>query len=98
LILFDIDIQDQIKFLKKEHINIKKYIKKNINPKDKKLKKQMFMEIAQVKAPDGNVICLNKYENRVKTQMGCYCWVDPEKCKKGKYLDTKDMINVIIKM
>jgi hypothetical protein len=45
------------------------------------------MEIAQVKAPDGNVICLNKYENRVKTQMGCYCWVDPEKCKKGKYLD-----------
>ena len=104
MILFDIDIQDQIKFLKKEHINIKKYIKKNINPKDKKLKKQMFMEIAQVKAPDGNVICLNKCENRVKTQMGCYCegncgrttflggkkwcWVDPEKCKKGKYLDT----------
>ena len=107
LILFDIDIQDQIKFLKKEHINIKKYIKKNINPKDKK---QMFMEIAQVKAPDGNVICLNKCENRVKTQMGCYCegncgrttflggkkwcWVDPEKCKKGKYLDKCDNKNV----
>ena len=100
----DIDIQNQIKFLKKEHINIKKYIKKNINPKNKKLKNQMFMEIAQVKAPEGHVICLNKCKNRVKTQMGCYCegdcgrttffggkkwcWVDPEKCKKGKYLDT----------
>jgi hypothetical protein len=100
----DTDIQDQIKFIEKEHGNIKKYVKKHINPKNKQLKKQVFMEIAQVKAPDGHVICLNKCAHRVKTQMGCYCegdcgrttflggkkwcWVDPSKCKKGKYLDT----------
>jgi len=99
----DTDIQDQLKFLKKEHINIKKYVKKHVNPKNKQLKKRMFMEIAQVKAPAGHVICMNKCEHRVKTHMGCYCesdcgrttflggkkwcWVDPEKCKKGKYLD-----------
>jgi hypothetical protein len=99
----DTDIQDQIIFIKKEHTNIKKYLKKHYNPKNKKIKKQMFMEIAQVKAPDGHVICLNKCQKRVKTQMGCYCegdcgrttflsgkkwcWVDPEKCKKGKYLE-----------
>lgn len=100
----DTDIQEQIQFLKKENTNIKKYVKKHVNPKKKKLKKRMFMEIAQVKAPAGHVICLNKCAHRVKTQMGCYCegdcgrttflggkkwcWVDPEKCKKGKYLDT----------
>lgn len=100
----DIDIQAQLSFIKKENINIKKYIKKYINPKKKQLKKQKFMEIVQVKAPEGHVICLDKCKNRVKTKMGCYCegdcgkttflnkkswcWVDPSKCKKGKYLDT----------
>ena len=99
----DVDIQDQIEFIKKEYININKYVKQNINPKDKQLKKKMFMEIAQVKSPSGSTICLNKCTNRIKTQMGCYCegdcgsttflggkkwcWVDPDKCKKGKYLD-----------
>jgi hypothetical protein len=99
----DTDIQNQIQFIKKEHTDIKKYVKKYVNPKNKKLKKRMFMEIAQVKAPTGHVICLNKCEHRVKTQMGCYCesecgkttvlggkkwcWVDPEKCKNGKYLN-----------
>jgi hypothetical protein len=99
----DTDIQEQLNFLKKQHTNIKKNIKKNINPKNKKTKKQVFMEIAQVKAPAGHVICLNKCKQRVKTQMGCYCegdcgtttflggkkwcWVDPDKCKNGKYLD-----------
>ena len=97
------DIQDQVDFIEKEHINIKRYVKKHINPKHKQLKKQKFMEIAQIKTPDGHVICLNKCEHRVKTQMGCYCesdcskttfikgkkwcWVDPTKCKKGKYLN-----------
>jgi hypothetical protein len=100
----DKDIQDQIKFLKDEHKNINKFVKKYINPKDKQLKKRMFMEIAQVKTPAGHVICLNKCAHRVKTHMGCYCegdcsrttflggkkwcWVDPEKCKNGKYLKT----------
>ena len=61
------------------------------------------MEIAQVKSPSGSTICLNNCTNRIKTRMGCYCegdcgsttflggkkwcWVDPDKCKKGKYLD-----------
>lgn len=99
----DNDIQEQLKFIKKEQTNIKKYIKKHTNPKNKKYKKRIFLEIAQVKAPSGHVICLNKCKSRVKTQMGCYCegdcgtttflggkkwcWVDPEKCKKGKYLE-----------
>jgi hypothetical protein len=99
----DTDIQDQLKFLKKEHTNIKKYVKKSANPKNKQLKKRRFMEIAQVIAPAGHVVCLNKCKNRVKTQTGCYCegdcgrttflggkewcWVDPDKCKKGKYLE-----------
>jgi hypothetical protein len=99
----DTDIQDQLNFIEKQHTNIKKYIKKYINPKHKQLKKRRFMEIAQVKTPTGQIACLNKCENRVKTQMGCYCegdcgrttflggkkwcWVDPAKCKKGKYLE-----------
>ena len=99
----DLDIQDQLKFIKKEYININKYVKQNINPKNKQLKKKMFMEIAQVKSPSGSTICLNNCTNRIKTRMGCYCegdcgsatflggkkwcWVDPDKCKKGKYLD-----------
>jgi hypothetical protein len=98
----DNDIQDQLNFIKKEYTNIKKYAKKYINPKNKQLKKQKFMQIAQVKAPDGHVMCLNKCQHKIKTQMGCYCegdcgtttflggkkwcWVDPEKCKNGKYL------------
>ena len=100
----DSDIQDQLKFLEKEHNNIKKYIKKQVNPKNKQLKNRMFMQIAEVKSPEGDVICLNKCARRVKTQMGCYCegdcgsttflggkkwcWVDPTKCKNGKLLDT----------
>lgn len=99
----DTDIQEQIEFINKEHTNIKKYVKKHINPKNKQLKKQKFMEIAQIKAPDGHIICLNNCKNRIKTHMGCYCesdcskttfingkpwcWVDPSKCKKGKYLN-----------
>jgi hypothetical protein len=71
--------------------------------KNKKLKKKAFLEIAQLKDPEGNVICLDQCKNRVKTEMGCYCesdcgpttflggknwcWVDKEKCKKGKYLN-----------
>ena len=100
----DSDIQDQLEFIQKEHSNIKKYIKNGINPKNKKHKKKVLMEVAQLKSPSGDVICLNKCDNRVKTTMGCYCegdcgnttvfggkkwcWVDPEKCKKGKYLNT----------
>lgn len=96
------DIQEQLDFIKNEHANIKKYAKKYINPKNKQLKKQKFMQIAQVKAPEGHVVCLNKCQRKIKTQMGCYCegdcgtttflggrkwcWVDPEKCKKGRYL------------
>jgi len=63
----DSDIQDQLKFLKKEHNNIKKYIKKQVNPKNKELKKKMFMQIAQVKAPEGHLICLNKCAHRINT-------------------------------
>lgn len=99
----DIDIQEQIQFIQVEKGKINKYIKKFINPKHKQLKKQKFMEIAEIKTPAGEVICLNKCKRRIKTQMGCYCesdcsrnvllngknwcWVDPDKCKKGKYLD-----------
>tara|TARA_B110000908_G_C10054809_1_gene357894 strand:- start:206 stop:784 length:579 start_codon:yes stop_codon:yes gene_type:complete len=99
----DTDIQEQLDFIEDEHTNIKKYVKKHTNPKHKKDKKRMFMEIAQVKAPTGHVICLNKCDYRVTTRMGCYCegdcgkttflggkkwcWVDPAKCKKGKYLE-----------
>ena len=99
----DTDIQDQLDFIEKEYSNIKKYVKKYTNPKHKQAKKRMFMQIAQVKAPDGHVMCLNNCDYRVKTRMGCYCegdcgkttflggkkwcWVDPAKCKKGKYLE-----------
>lgn len=98
----DNDIQEQLDFIHREHTNIKKYAKKYINPKNKQLKKQKFMQVAQVKDTHGKTICLNKCEHRIKTQMGCYCegncgtttflggkkwcWVDPEKCKNGKYL------------
>lgn len=54
----------------------------------------MFMEIAQVKAPDGNVVCLNKCKNRVKTQMGCYCEGD---CGRTTFLGGKNGVGLIQK-
>jgi hypothetical protein len=96
----DREIQDQLQFLKKEHTNIKKYLNKNINSKNKKVKKKRVKQIVQLKSTTGKVICLNKCKSRIKTTSGCYCegncgtttfingkkwcWVDPEKCKKGK--------------
>ena len=71
--------------------------------KKKKEYKRRFRELAEIKTPEGRTICLDKCTRRVKTKMGCYCkskcgtttflgnkkwcWVDFEKCKKGRYLD-----------
>ena len=71
--------------------------------KHKKHYKRRFRELAEIKTPEGRTICLDKCTRRVKTKMGCYCqskcgattflgdkkwcWVDFEKCEKGRYLD-----------
>lgn len=84
----------QIKKLVKKHMK---------NTKNKKLAKLQLKEIVEIKNPSGDIICLNDCKQRIKTSMECYCesdcgsstvlggrkwcWVDPAKCKRGKYLD-----------
>lgn len=105
---FDYDdskIQEQLEFLSRNTKRIKAYMKsQGVNLKKKKKKKRAFLQIAQLKAPDGHVLCLNNCAKRVKTRLECYCesdcgsttflggkkwcWVDKTKCKKGKYLPT----------
>ncbi len=99
----DTDIHNQLQFLKNNKTDIKKYIKRNFKTKKKREYKRRFRELAEIKTHEGRTICLDKCTRRVKTKMGCYCkskcgpttflggkkwcWVDFEKCKKGKYLD-----------
>jgi len=99
----DSAIQDQLEFLEKNKSRIKAYMKSSgVSLKKKKLRKKAFLEIAQLKAPEGHVICLDSCKGRVETKMGCYCqsdcgsttflggkkwcWVDKTRCKKGKNL------------
>lgn len=104
---FDFDdtaIQEQLEMLRKNRSNIKTFMKQQgVRLKRKQLKKKAFLQIAQLKDPEGNVICLDACKSRVKTKMGCYCesdcgpttflggknwcWVDKAKCKRGKSLE-----------
>jgi len=104
---FDFDdtvIQDQLEMLRKNRSNIKAFMRQQgVKLKKKQLKKKAFLQIAQLKDPEGNVICLDQCKSRVKTRLGCYCegdcgpttflggknwcWVDKTKCKKGKSLE-----------
>jgi len=68
----------------------------------KKNKMKLELKKIVEKTKDGKVICLDECKSRTKTYMGCYCegdcgstffiggqswcYVDPRKCKKGKYL------------
>lgn len=70
--------------------------------KDKHRRKLQLQQIVEKRGKDGEVVCLDSCQSRTKTKVGCYCdgdcgptlflggkpwcFVDPAKCKKGKYL------------
>ena len=99
----DSEIKEHIQQIKKKSSNIKKFIKSKVNPKHKKDKNKLLEEILELKEQSGNTICLDKCEQKIKTKSGCYCdspcgtttflggkkwcWVDKDKCKKGKFLE-----------
>ena len=100
---FDYDdkiILEHLEMLEKNQ-KIKKFLRDSgVKLKNKKIKKQKIIQVSQLKDIEGNVICLDKCKNRVKTKSGCYCesdcgpshylgkqswcWVDKNKCKKKK--------------
>jgi len=78
----------------------KKQIKKE-RLKTKRQRKLKLQKSVERKTDKGEILCLDDCKERVKTSRGCYCesdcgsllgmrknwcYVDPKKCKKGKYL------------
>jgi hypothetical protein len=78
---------------------IRREIKRSRSRK-KSDRSKLIREKVEKRDENGNVICLDKCTERARTKSGCYCegecgsvlggkswcYVDPEKCKKGKYL------------
>lgn len=80
---------------------IEKQVKEEVGNK-KQARKLRLQQIVEKTTPEGDVVCLDVCKPRVETAMGCYCegdcgstmflagsswcYVDPAKCKKGKYL------------
>lgn len=93
------DLAEWADFLASNMNKLKKQARKNST---KRLYKMKLREIVERKTDTGEVICLNKCKSRQKTSTGCYCesdcgstfllsgkswcYVDPDKCKAGKYL------------
>jgi len=74
---------------------------KNEGLKTKRQRKLRLQQLVERKTDKGEILCLDDCKERVKTSRGCYCesdcssllgmgtnwcYVDPKKCKKGKYL------------
>jgi len=94
------DLDEFSEYVTKHRREIERQIKKKVKKRDRKLHLQQILE---KKTPEGDVICLDPCKPRVETAMGCYCesdcgptmflsgqswcYVDPAKCKKGRYLD-----------
>lgn len=96
------DLDEFSDFVTENRRDIERQIKEDVG-KRKTARKLKLQKIVEKKTPDGDVICLDVCKPRVKTAMGCYCegecgptmflagsswcYVDPTKCKKGKYLE-----------
>lgn len=95
------DLDEFVDFMTKHRREIMKDVREK-SRKNKKKRKLILQKVLQ-KKENGDVICLDVCKPRIKTAMGCYCegdcgqtlflgnsswcYVDPDKCKKGRYLD-----------
>lgn len=96
------DMREWNDYIDKNIDDIKKQIKKlRLSKRKQHLR---LSEIVEKKTDKGEVVCLDSCKSRVKTTLGCYCegdcgpsyflakkswcYVDPNKCKKAKYLQT----------
>jgi hypothetical protein len=96
------DLDEFSEYVTVNRRDIEREIKEQIGKK-KSHRKLRLQQMVEQKTPEGDVICLDVCKPRVETAMGCYCegdcgttmfiggsswcYVDPEKCKKGKYLE-----------
>jgi hypothetical protein len=95
------DYDEFIDYISKNMKTIKTNVKKQVGGKKKLKKKLLLQKIVQKQTTKRETICLDSCKDRPKTYMGCYCegecgptmfsgenwcYVDPTKCKKGKYL------------
>lgn len=96
------DLDEFSEFVTTNRRSIEKQIKEEVGNR-KHARKLKLQQMVEKRTPDGDVICLDVCKPRVKTAMGCYCegdcgptmflggsswcYVDPAKCKRGKYLE-----------
>ena len=96
------DFDEFSDFVTKNRKDIEKQVKEEVGSR-KRIKKLRLQQIIEKKTEEGEVICLDTCKPRIETAMGCYCegdcgptiflsgsswcYVDPNKCKRGKYLD-----------
>ena len=96
------DYDELAEFLSVNRRDINREVKKTVGGKKKNQRKLKLQQIVETKTPGGDVICLDVCKSRTKTTSGCYCegdcgptiflggkswcFVDPNKCKNGKYL------------
>ena len=101
-IISESEIQEWYDYVLTNKKKIKKELK--VRGKKKRQLKLRLQQVIEKKTASGEVICLDECKSKVKTFMGCYCdgdcgktiliggyhwcYVDPRKCKKGKYLPT----------
>jgi hypothetical protein len=92
------DTQEWLDYIKENKKDIEKTIP--IAKKKKRAYKQALRKKVGKYTESGEVLCLNECKERVKTDSGCYCesdcskslvgktwcYVDKDKCKRGKYL------------
>lgn len=96
------DLDEFSEYVTKNKREIQKQVKEEIGNR-KRARKLRLQQIVEKRTPEGDVICLDTCKPRIETAMGCYCegdcgptiflagsswcYVDPNKCKKGKYLE-----------
>jgi hypothetical protein len=96
------DLDEFQEYVTKNRREIEKQVKKEVGKK-KQSRKLRLQQMVEKKTPEGDVICLDVCKPRIKTAMGCYCegdcgstlfiagsswcYVDPAKCKKSRYLE-----------
>jgi hypothetical protein len=92
--------EEWMEYVLENRKRIKKQLK--VQGKKKKILKMRLQQVVEKKDASGRVVCLDECKSRVKTFMGCYCegdcgktilignynwcYVDPRKCKRGRYL------------
>ena len=95
------DLDEFLEYVTVNRRDIKRQVRSSTR-KDKHRRKLQLQQVVESKNKDGEVVCLNTCQPRTKTKVGCYCegdcgptvflggkpwcFVDPTKCKKGKYL------------